>query len=139
MHAVIPQTNINQIIKDNDKSIAKPVNASDIVADLNHQERSQQKLEEDDIMMFHMVTGQDKENEKQVVSIVINNGSFEEQVGDMMDDALFDFEELPSIQDSKNKRAKLLQYNETNSRKNIRGIDRSYAKFNREVCHITKS
>ena len=137
MHAVIPQTNINQIIKDNEKSIAKPINPSDIVADLNHQERSLQKLEEDDIMMFHMVTGQQEEVEKQVVNIVINNGSFEEQISDMMNDALFDFEELPSIQDSLNKRAKIPQY--TESRKNIRGIDKSYAKFNREVCNITKS
>jgi len=138
MHAVIPQTNINQIIKDNDKSIAKPVNPSDIVADLNQQERSQQKLEEDDFMMFNMVARQDKEEEQNnVVNVIINNGSFEEQVANMKEDALFDFDELPSIQDSMSRRVKAPQQAEV--RKNITGIDRSYAKFNRTVCNITKS
>ncbi len=139
MHAVIPQTNINKIIKDNDRSIAKPINPSDIVADLNHQERSKQKLEEDDIMMFHMFAGgEDKEEVKQVVNVIINNGSFEEQINQMMDDALFDFDDLPSVQDSVNKRAKVTQHDNT-LRKKIRGIDKSYGKFSRDVCHITKS
>lgn len=139
MHSVIPSVPIKQIIKNEERSIAKPINPSDIVADLNFKERKQEKLLDDDPMMFHLLTGENKEEEKKVVNVIINNGSFEEQITDMMDDALFDFEDLPSVQDSKNKRAEQIQYNETTSRKSIKGYDRSYSKMTRQVCNITKS
>ena len=140
MHAIVPQTSIKQIIKDNEKSIAKPVNPSQVVADLNHEARSNKILQEEDPMMFDLITGNNDEEEvKEVINIVINNGSYEQQVNDMKDDALFDFDDLPSIQDSQNKRAKVNDYDEANCRKNIKGRDKSYSRMNRDVVRITKS
>ena len=50
---------------------------------------------------------------------------------------MFDFDEIPTIQESINKRPKKNQHAEI--RKSIKGIDKSYSRVRRDICHITKS
>ena len=106
MYEVKPTIPIQKLIQENNNSVAKPINPTDMINNIEHKQSLKKETEDfteyEDDPFFKSLIEQEKTEEhnpkKKEIDIVIGNG---DSIEDEYMNFLFDFEDLPTVEESR--------------------------------------
>lgn len=105
MYEVKPVIPIQKLIQENTNSVAKPINPTEMINDIEHKKSLKRETDdftefEDDPFLKSLIDREEvqiKNPKKKTIDVVINNGDPEDEYLNF----LFNFDDLPTIEESK--------------------------------------
>ena len=129
MYEVKPTIPIQKLIQENNNSVGKPINPTEMINNMEHKQSLKKQTDDfteyEDDPFFKSLIEQEKEEEhnpkKKEIDIVIGNG---DSIEDEYMNFLFDFEDLPTVEESR------MNQTRTNHKKEKARTIKMPAKFN---------